>query len=146
MEKDETPEHRLKKFKFHFVVGVAALTVAVLISTALMDPRALISYVSAADAPMYHSRIKKVAGRVLEGSIAGTQADTAVTFTLVDEYGDTLRVYYDRLRPDAFRDGAQAVVEGSYRPASGLFVASHMLAKCPSKYAVDTGTQKPDTR
>jgi len=44
-----------------------------------------------------------------------------------------LPVLYKGTRPDMLRDGAQAVVEGRYR-ADGVFEASSVLLKCPSKY------------
>ena len=58
------------------------------------------------------------------------------TLPLIDDRGDTVRVYYAGIRPDAFRAGAQAVVEGRYAARSGQFEAELLQAKCPSKYEV----------
>ncbi|HIP95627.1 MAG TPA: cytochrome c maturation protein CcmE, partial [Anaerolineae bacterium] len=54
-------------------------------------------------------------------------------FDIADDSG-SLPVLYKGVRPDMLRDGVQAVVEGKYT-ASGVFEATSVLLKCPSKYA-----------
>lgn len=44
-----------------------------------------------------------------------------------------LTVEYKGVRPDLLVDGTRAVVEGKYTP-SGIFRATKLLLKCPSKY------------
>ena len=44
-----------------------------------------------------------------------------------------LMVEYKGVRPDLLVDGARAVVEGQYT-ANGIFRATKVLLKCPSKY------------
>ena len=46
--------------------------------------------------------------------------------------GGTLPVVYKGLVPDIFAPGIQVVVEGHY--VNGVFEASTLLAKCPSKF------------
>ena len=49
-----------------------------------------------------------------------------------------LKVRYEDVVPDTFKDHAEVVVEG--RMASdGAFDATTLLAKCPSKYEGDEG-------
>ncbi len=43
-------------------------------------------------------------------------------------------VYAGLETPDLFRDGAEVVVEGQRRAPGGDFLASNVLAKCPSKF------------
>jgi len=60
----------------------------------------------------------------------------AETLTLQFEitYEDeALPVVYRGVRPDMLVDGSQTVVEGKYS-AAGVFQASKVLLKCPSKY------------
>lgn len=83
------------------------------------------------------SRNLRVAGDVVAGSIhrIGSQVD----FTLTQEHR-TLRVSYageDPL-PDTFRDGSQALAEGRLG-ADGVFRATHIQAKCSSKYQSKPG-------
>lgn len=80
-----------------------------------------------------HARRLRVAGLVVPGSIhrQGAGAD----FQL-DEQGLKLQVAYRGTEPppDTFKDGAQALAEGSYG-ADGVFHAQQLQAKCASKYA-----------
>jgi cytochrome c-type biogenesis protein CcmE len=65
-----------------------------------------------------------------------------VKFTIRDKDGTaTLPVDFSGIIPDTFVDDADVVVEGDRRP-DGVFVATTLLAKCPSKYeAADGGAQ-----
>ena len=45
----------------------------------------------------------------------------------------TMKVVYNKIVPDTFKDEAQVVVTGTY--TNGVFSANEMLAKCPSKYS-----------
>jgi cytochrome c-type biogenesis protein CcmE len=59
-----------------------------------------------------------------------------VAFTAEDA-GSTLPVEYTGTLPDIFRPGAQVVVEGRLGP-DGVFHASTLLAKCPSRFSSGT--------
>ncbi len=83
------------------------------------------------------ARNLRVAGDVVAGSIHRTSGE--VQFTLTQEH-KTLKVSYtgeDPL-PDTFRDGSQALAEGRLGP-DGVFRASHIQAKCSSKYQSKPG-------
>ena len=55
-------------------------------------------------------------------------------FTIKDKDGGaTLPVDFAGIIPDTFVDDADVVVEGNRR-ADGIFAATTLLAKCPSKY------------
>jgi cytochrome c-type biogenesis protein CcmE len=80
-------------------------------------------------------RTFKVAGDVIEGSI--DRSGSALEFS-IGQPGRSLRVRYvgrDTI-PDTFRDGSKAVVEGKIA-ADGVFQASHIEAKCASKYEAE---------
>jgi cytochrome c-type biogenesis protein CcmE len=49
-------------------------------------------------------------------------------------------IYRDQAIPDLLKDEAQAVVSGTLGP-DGVFVASEVLLKCPSKYSSDVPQQ-----
>ena len=74
----------------------------------------------------------KVAGDVVSGSIDRSKPQTEF---VISNMGSQLKVRYvgrDAL-PDTFLDGSKAVVEGSVTQ-EGIFQASHIEAKCASKY------------
>ena len=76
----------------------------------------------------------RIAGKVLPGSIvvAPTTAPD-YTFKVNDEQGNTVTVRYANAVPDTFKEKSEVVVEGRLvRP--DLFEATHLGAKCPSKY------------
>jgi cytochrome c-type biogenesis protein CcmE len=80
-------------------------------------------------------RIVRVSGDVAAGSIARDGA--AVRFTIADP-GGSLPVVYRGVVPDIFGDGVQVVVEG-LPDAGGVFQASTLLAKCPSRFEAEPG-------
>jgi cytochrome c-type biogenesis protein CcmE len=57
-----------------------------------------------------------------------------LSFNLLDQ-GDTLRIFYKGVKPDQLADAQQVVLEGHLR-ADGVFNASKIMLKCPSKYEV----------
>jgi cytochrome c-type biogenesis protein CcmE len=74
----------------------------------------------------------RVGGTVDGSSIAWDAERQVLMFNIADDE-ESLAVVYQGSRPDMFRDGAQALVEGKYQE-TGVFVASKLLLKCPSKY------------
>lgn len=78
-------------------------------------------------------RMVRVSGLVVGQTIDWDPQELILRFEIADE-GGSLPVVYQGARPDMFRDGAETVVEGKYA-SSGLFEASTLLLKCPSKYA-----------
>lgn len=75
-------------------------------------------------------RRAKVSGKVAAGSIERLSA-TEVLFA-IEEGGERLKVSYQGVIPDTFREGGEAVVEG--RLQGDLFQADVLMAKCPSKF------------
>jgi len=82
-------------------------------------------------APAGHFRVN---GKVKSGSIERLDSGRRVAFTVVDpKTSATLPVDFTGIIPDTFVDDADVVVEGKRRP-DGVFEATTLLAKCPSKY------------
>lgn len=99
----------------------------------------------------------RIRGWVVDGSISRDLKNQRVDFAISDTKGEApgkvqaavirdrdasyeqrqqLRVRYEDLDvPDLFADGAEVVVEGGFR--DGVFMATRILAKCPSKYQVE---------
>ncbi|MBI4178889.1 cytochrome c maturation protein CcmE [bacterium] len=94
-------------------------------------------YVNARELPELSDRRVRVAGKVAYGGIElDGPGDVSIRFGLIDEASETVLIEYTGVRPDAFREGAQAAVEGTYDAAGRVFHASLLQAKCPSKYEV----------
>jgi cytochrome c-type biogenesis protein CcmE len=72
----------------------------------------------------------RVAGTVVEGSV--TRAGETTRFSVSDG-GAAIEVTTNDVLPDTFAGGVEAVAEGAMT-AEGNFVASTVLAKCPSKF------------
>jgi cytochrome c-type biogenesis protein CcmE len=77
-------------------------------------------------------RMVRVSGFVVGETIDWDPQGMTLRFEITDESG-RLPVVYEGVRPDMLQDGAQAVVEGRYT-TSGVFEATAVLLKCPSKY------------
>lgn len=73
-------------------------------------------------------------GLVKEGSIKkkGIQAEF-----IIEKNGYELPVFFTgkTLLPDAFKDGSEATVDGTYDHAQKKLIADKVMAKCASKYA-----------
>jgi cytochrome c-type biogenesis protein CcmE len=78
----------------------------------------------------------RVAGDVTPGSVRKEEAGLAISFLVQDGSGQIPVYYRGGPVPDIFGDEVQVVVEGKYGP-DGTFVASTLLAKCPSKFETD---------
>jgi cytochrome c-type biogenesis protein CcmE len=81
----------------------------------------------------------RVAGIVAENSVQRSDNDSTIHFTISDS-GASMPVVYKGLVPDIFGPGIQVVVEGHYNNATGVFEASTLLAKCPSKFTAAVPT------
>ncbi len=62
------------------------------------------------------------------------------SFTMKDDNGREMRVVYDGAKPNNFEIANAIVVKGRYQ--EGVFHASDILTKCPSKYEGDAATVK----
>jgi len=73
----------------------------------------------------------RLGATVVDGSIQ-SKPDGVTRFVVTDGT-NTLPVSYEGGLPDNFDDGADVVLQGKMTP-SGIFEASSLLTKCPSKY------------
>ncbi len=77
----------------------------------------------------------------LFGTVAEQGIDTAtgglgVNFTLIDkdDPAKSIPVEYKGAVPDTFKPGVEVIVEGGMNGQRGVFGASSLMTKCPSKY------------
>jgi cytochrome c-type biogenesis protein CcmE len=85
----------------------------------------------------------RINGKIADGSIVRRKTGMDVRFSVTDGQR-VLPVEFHGVVPDTVVDGADVVVEGGLR-SDGTFVASSLLAKCPSKYeaAAKRGEKNP---
>lgn len=72
-------------------------------------------------------------GLVAAGSIQYDQKAPRLRFRMTDGK-EAVSVIYDGLMPDAFADGRDVVVEGTFQHADRTLHATKLVTKCPSKY------------
>ena len=72
--------------------------------------------------------------------VAYDPASNEFTFTMADEDGTVRRVLYPDIKPANFEDAETVVVDG--RMEGDVFVAEHILVKCPSKYNETNGYEE----
>ncbi|HET9253102.1 MAG TPA: cytochrome c maturation protein CcmE [Candidatus Eisenbacteria bacterium] len=75
-------------------------------------------------------------GKVAAGTVQYDQKAPRLTFAMTDGK-ESIGVVYDGLMPDAFGDGREVVVEGTYRHSDKTLHASKLVTKCPSKYEAE---------
>ncbi|UCC77073.1 MAG: cytochrome c maturation protein CcmE [Anaerolineales bacterium] len=78
------------------------------------------------------NRLVRGTGFIVGESIDWDPRAMVLRFEITDESG-SLQVVYEGPRPDLLEDATQAVVEGRYTE-KGVFEATTVLLKCPSKY------------
>ena len=77
----------------------------------------------------------RVSGDVVSGSIDWNPDAVELRFSM-HEAGDTLQVFHQGLMPDQLAEAQEVVVEG-HLESSGVFHATTLLTKCPSKYEAE---------
>lgn len=126
-----SPKRRAK-----FAIGGAAIALIVvgLIVWALAQPGSTAFYVTtselaAMDDAALAAQSYRVNGTVVPGSIAANGLETSFDIT---DGGTQMTIVTDQPLPDTLKDDSEVVARGSLQ--GSRFVASEVLAKCPSKF------------
>ena len=110
-------------------VGVAAAMVLKAFQENLLyfySPKQIVS----GEAPT--SRLFRIGGMVVEGSLSRDPESLKVSFELTDT-AETVTVNYEGILPDLFREGQGVVANGELNN-KGVFVAKEVLAKHDENY------------
>ena len=84
----------------------------------------------------------RVEGVVLEGSEKRESAGRLLKFIISDnESTQSIPVVYNGVIPDTFKEGNPVVVEGVLN-SDGVFQATTLMPKCPSKYEAEAPEAK----
>ena len=130
---DEPVEPTRRRAKFAVGGAVVFLTLVGLVVWAMARPGSTSFYMTTTEVqalgPAQQPGTYRVNGKVVPGSIERDGLST--TFEITD--GTTsLRVETDQPLPDTFKDRSEVVARGDFD--GRIFVASEVVAKCPSKF------------
>ncbi len=126
----------MKRRKTKYLIGAAVILVAVgaLIYTGVKGSVVYFytpSEVMAQEASL-SGKALRIGGMVANGSVHWDPKTLLLTFALTDGQG-TVRVRHKGTAPDLFKEGAGAVVEGTWSP-EGYFRSSTIMAKHSEEY------------
>ena len=135
------PRRSGKQTKFLAGGAVVVIVIAYLIFSSMQGATAPYLTVGEAKAVAQSQRLVRVSGIVMGDTIEWDAHNVILKFSLSDGTG-SLPVVYKGLRPDMLLDGATATAEGKMG-TDGMFQASQILLKCPSKYEAKATEQAP---
>jgi cytochrome c-type biogenesis protein CcmE len=136
-----SPSGRLRSGRVIVAALVVLAVIAYLVYTGFQSTSVYyltVSELKARGASQPFTAQVRVAGVVQENSVQRSTSDATLRFTMADD-GGSLPVVYKGMVPDIFGPGIQVVVEGRYT-SDGVFQASTLLAKCPSKFTAAVPT------
>lgn len=82
-----------------------------------------------------HDTNVRVAGKIAADPIEWNAEDLELRF-VVTEGGEAITVIYHGAKPSGFKAGSNILVEGKFH-SDGIFRASQLIMKCPSKYEIE---------
>ncbi len=92
----------------------------------------------------FSGRGVRISGWVEPDTVSLSQDGKGMIFTTVNKpTGASMRVRYNGIVPDTFKEDGEVVVEGVWDAGGREFEATVLLAKCPSKYE-SRGDEHPE--
>ena len=130
-----------KAIKVGLTVTVLTVAFGALLFSSLGENLQYYKYVDEvmAQPEAWQGKPLRVHGYVVKGSIAKKPAAREYRFVM-QHNGKVITAYYTGTPPDAFKDESEVVLTGKLTGTE--FVATHMEAKCPSKYE-EQSNQRP---
>jgi cytochrome c-type biogenesis protein CcmE len=133
-----------RKLKWKYLVG-GAIVVAALVGLVYSGVReSMVFFYTPSELNEKRDAVAgkslRVGGMVVNGSIRWDPQALLLTFQLTDGQG-TVAVRHKGTAPDLFKEGAGAVVEGTWAP-EGYFRSSNIMAKHSEEYKAP---EKPET-
>ena len=122
--------------KKRYLIGVGILVIVVAYLIYLSFGSSVSYYVTVSEffdrGTELHDTNVRVAGKIADTPVDWNAEDLELRFTIT-EGGDTMEVVYQGAKPSTFQAGSSILVEGEYH-SDGVFQASQLILKCPSKY------------
>ncbi|SDM07061.1 cytochrome c-type biogenesis protein CcmE [Franzmannia pantelleriensis] len=127
-----TPKRKQKLFIILGLMSLAAIAVGLTLFALRSNINLFFSpvQIAAGDAP--YERTIRAGGMVREGSVSRNADSLDVEFTVTD-YVDDVRVRFNGILPDLFREGQGVVVVGELQP-DGWIRANEVLARHDENY------------
>ena len=130
-----------KKAKIPIAVGAILIAMGYLMYSGISDTGVYYRTVSEVldQASIFDGQSLRISGEVVDDTIQFDQENLILSFAVRDTENDrvTMRVSYQGVMPDAFKEDVEVILEGSYSQYDNLFNATILLAKCPSKYVAE---------
>lgn len=115
-----------------FIIG-GIVILAALILAMFSFKSSLTNYVTIKEA-MITEQFVQVAGLLDKKGIGFDDKQNLLIFTLKEQNGDSMIVYYNKSKPANFENAEKIVAIGQYNKSKQAFIANELLVKCPSKY------------
>lgn len=138
----QAPRPRRRNLRWGFVVAGVAIAAAVIYLVVANTGASAEYYMTIPEVQACSAcagQTVRVAGFVSPAGVTQIDQAQAISFVITNSAtatSQTMSVVYRGVVPDTVRAGTQVVVEGKY--ARGVFQASTLLAKCPSKFQAAT--------
>ena len=151
----ELSENRSHRTRFFIIAAVVVLSLAFMIWAAFGENTRYFLTVSEfndkqAAQGIEEGQMVRVSGKLVEGTFDRPEKSTTSHFEITDQEGAAsgsamLQAKYDGVLPDLFfNPHSEIILEGSYTE-EGVFDASEILVKCPSKYQdLEEQLEQPD--
>ncbi len=129
-----------KKTRLKFIIGgvIIALAVGILVFAGMQGNE--VYYLSPSELLSKEGQGvglgARVAGKIEDGSINWNSKTLDLSFKITDGK-QAIPVQYHGVIPDTFKYGVEVVVEGKLQETK-TFMATKLMAKCPSKYEPQT--------
>lgn len=122
------------------IIIAAVLVVAAVAFGANAFVETTVEYGNFSIAQAQHKKVQVKGDWLSEKGSSYDPKTNTFTFVMKDESGKEMPVMYEGARPNNFELAQMIVVKG--RCDQGVFKASEILTKCPSKYEADAETVK----
>lgn len=140
-----TPKAKTVKIKFRFVfVGLVVVAAMVFLAVSSFQDNSMyyltvpeLKAQARNDGVAFFDKMVRVSGPLHKQSIDWNAKAMTLKFH-INEGGDMFPVVFVGPIPDTLENGETVVVEGKYT-REGVFNASNILVKCPSKYEPEKG-------
>ena len=152
---EDNPEPRSHRTRFFIIAAVVVLALAFMIWAAFGENTRYFLTVSELNdkhdlQEIEDGQMVRVSGKLVEGTFDRPEKSTISHFQITDKEGEAsgsvmLPASYDGVLPDLFfNPHSEIILEGSYTER-GVFQASEILVKCPSKYQeLEDQVEQPD--
>ena len=125
--------------KIKIVIG-SIVIVAALVFGAISFVETNVEYTDFQTAVSSHKKVQVKGEWIKERESVFDVSSGTFTFFMKDDSGKEMQVVYGGAKPNNFEIANAIVVKGRYQ--EGVFHASEILTKCPSKYEGDAATVK----